>query len=145
MHVKMRNSQRSNVWAQHLQSSACSWLLNMHLNLKAARLIVVCKRTLKDTHTHRWRQIHVRSRQQTFFMSPKMLLWTDKISNIFNRVKCSWRFLFLHRRRRQLSTFVWCRNCGQLRGDTSTDESASAARRPNGDRGEYGWPGHESR
>ena len=42
---KMRNSQRSNVWAQYLQSSACSSLLNMHLNLKSARLIAVCKRT----------------------------------------------------------------------------------------------------
>ena len=46
MHVKMRSSQQSNVWAQYLQSSACSSLLNMHLNLKSARLIAVCKRTL---------------------------------------------------------------------------------------------------
>ena len=50
MHVKMRNSQRSNVWAQYRQSSACSSLLNMHLNLKSARLIAVCKRTLKQSH-----------------------------------------------------------------------------------------------
>ena len=51
MHVKMRNSQRSNVWAQYLQSYACSSLLNMHLNLKSARLIAVCKRTLKVRFT----------------------------------------------------------------------------------------------
>ena len=44
----MRNSQRSNVWAQYLQSSACSWLLNIHLNLKSARLIAVYKRTFRS-------------------------------------------------------------------------------------------------
>ena len=41
-------------------------LNHIHQDTKSARLIAVCKGSFRG-HTHRWRQIHVRSRQLTCF------------------------------------------------------------------------------